>query len=469
MPNTNNELTQPQQIVNPRLKLFSVSLFASSTAIILWSIVAKIPVTSQAIGYILPPGKLSTISASDSGRIYLLDRKSSDELYSLIVQLEQSYKSLESLSSSENIGTLLQSSPESEDTRRSQLKKIEDLLLLTNKIILLGTLQSDTGEKPTNSGSGMPAYQKQSVASLRNPDSCFEQHRPIFNIIDIKRSDSVLSAVQQAKGSLFKLKTQLSWIKQYGAPRQAIASAYGTRAQAAQSLVKKQILTQDRYLTLQGEYLGSLATISKLVEDTQSQFLALVDSYDVVKNKFSSWKNSSLVLGDQPSTCVLQQITPDGTQVKAQDAIAIAAPTAFANFQQSPSSIPFFYKATEDRGIRNGDDVVVYPTNVPRSKYGGIPGKVLHSGQVLTDKNAALWVTGLSAIQPFANSDVQSTLYYGIIGLRNSDTSSGYKWTTGDGPSFELLLGTSANVEVTVSMVPPISYLVPFLREISGQ
>jgi hypothetical protein len=367
------------------------------------------------------------------------------------------------------VGTSLQVDPESAKKTSIQINQLEKMLDLTRKILTKASApRSESGQQFPGVDNGTNRSE-QSIVNLRAQDYCFGRGRPIFNIIDIKRTDNVLSAVQQAKGSLFKLKTQLSWIKQYGKSRRAIASAYGARAQAAEVLVQKQILTQDKYLSLQGEYLGSLDAISKLVEQSQSQFLSLVDSYDIVKNKFSSWNNSSLIRGDQSSTCVLQQITPNGTQVKSQDPIAIAAPTAFANFQQSPSRIPFFYKATEDRGIRDGDSVVIYPANVPKSTYGGIPGKVVDSGLVLTDKNAALWVTGLSAIQPFSNSSVESTLYYGIISLVNADSPSGYKWTTGSGPGFKLLLGTSANVEVTVSKAPPISYLIPFLREISGQ
>lgn len=469
MPNTNNELSQPQQIVNPRLRVFGISLFASSAAIILWSILARIPVTSNGIGYILPPGKLTTISAPDSGKIYLLNRADSNELALMIAKLEMINKSLESLAGKQSVSTSLQVDPDSAAKTSLQISKLEQMLDLTSKIIMKASApQNELDDEPLVSGN-VTNRPMQSVMNLRTQDYCFERGKPIFNIIDIKRTDNVLSAVQQAKGSLFKLKTQLSWIKQYGNSRKAIASAYGTRAQAAEVLVQKQILTQDRYLSLQGEYLGSLDAISKLVEQSQSQFLSLVDSYDFVKNKFSSWNNSSLIRGDQSSTCVLQQITPDGTQVNGQDPVAIAAPTAFANFQQAPSSIPFFYKATEDRGIRNGDNVVIYPANVPKSTYGGIPGKVVESGLVLTDKNAALWVTGLSAIQPFSNSNVESTLYYGVISLVNADSPSGYKWTTGGGPGFKLLLGTSANVEVTVSKAPPISYLIPFLRDISGQ
>ena len=56
-------------------------------------------------------------------------------------------------------------------------------------------------------------------------------------------------------------------------------------------------------------------------------------------------------------------------------------------------------------------------------------------------------------------------IYYGVIELdKDPTTSTGFKWTSGQGPNYPVLIGTEAQVLVTVGNEPPISKLLPSFR-----
>ncbi|PYV43088.1 MAG: hypothetical protein DMG06_11985 [Acidobacteria bacterium] len=45
---------------------------------------------------------------------------------------------------------------------------------------------------------------------------------------------------------------------------------------------------------------------------------------------------------------------------------------------------------------------------------------------------------------------------------------SGYKWSSSKGPPLQMSFGTTASGRVTVEERAPITYILPFLRSISG-
>ena len=50
----------------------------------------------------------------------------------------------------------------------------------------------------------------------------------------------------------------------------------------------------------------------------------------------------------------------------------------------------------------------------------------------------------------------------------SKNTLSGYDWGGGPGPDLLLTPGTNTNISVVVEQRPPISYVIPLLRDLSG-
>ena len=51
---------------------------------------------------------------------------------------------------------------------------------------------------------------------------------------------------------------------------------------------------------------------------------------------------------------------------------------------------------------------------------------------------------------------------------RDPATESGYHWSSSRGPSMKIDTGITDSVRVTVETRSPITYLFPFLREVTG-
>jgi HlyD family secretion protein len=52
--------------------------------------------------------------------------------------------------------------------------------------------------------------------------------------------------------------------------------------------------------------------------------------------------------------------------------------------------------------------------------------------------------------------------------VRNTSTFSGYQWSSSAGPALRMTAGTTMTGRVVVEQRAPITYILPFLRDVSG-
>lgn len=111
--------------------------------------------------------------------------------------------------------------------------------------------------------------------------------------------------------------------------------------------------------------------------------------------------------------------------------------------------------------------VRVAPSTVDTKRYGSIRGKVISVSELPVTPDAVINYVG--------NSEVARDLTKGehhveafIEMMEDPTTDSGYAWTSQKGPSATITPGTSIDVNVTYERRPPISFVMPKLREWSG-
>jgi HlyD family secretion protein len=126
-----------------------------------------------------------------------------------------------------------------------------------------------------------------------------------------------------------------------------------------------------------------------------------------------------------------------------------------------------YVSAAQGKQIRPGMEAQIAPTTVKREEYGYMIGKVAAVGEYPVTPDAMVAVVANEALArelmgESAKIELRATI------LTNSETPSGYQWSSSSGPPFKIAGGTRVNVSVVVDRRRPITYVLPIIRSTLG-
>ena len=118
----------------------------------------------------------------------------------------------------------------------------------------------------------------------------------------------------------------------------------------------------------------------------------------------------------------------------------------------------------DGRKVQEGMKVLIYPSTVNRQEYGHMEATVLSVDEYITSTTDMQKQLGN---QNLVEAFIQNGPVVEVVcELREStDTVSGYYWSSNKGASVMIEGGTMIEASVVVSEKPPISLLIPFLKE----
>jgi HlyD family secretion protein len=112
-------------------------------------------------------------------------------------------------------------------------------------------------------------------------------------------------------------------------------------------------------------------------------------------------------------------------------------------------------------------EVQVTPTTVKRERFGGIKGTVTSASAFpITKEAAALSVGNADMVASLLSKEPPIEVLANL--KRDTSTFSGYAWSSSKGPQMKMSSGTTTTVRATVEEVPPITFVLPFLRSFFG-
>lgn len=126
-----------------------------------------------------------------------------------------------------------------------------------------------------------------------------------------------------------------------------------------------------------------------------------------------------------------------------------------------------YVSTTDGKRVEPGMPVRVSPSTVPHVEYGYMTGVVesISEFPASVDSMAAV-LQNQELADTFSNG---GTPYSGRVALDpDPNTASGFVWTTARGTEVEITAGTVARVEIEVERQPPITLVVPLIREALG-
>jgi len=128
--------------------------------------------------------------------------------------------------------------------------------------------------------------------------------------------------------------------------------------------------------------------------------------------------------------------------------------------------VAIYLAASDGKKVTKGMSVHVVPANVRREEYGYLIGEVIYvSDYPATQQSMRSTLQNEELVRELSGSLSPIELRAKLI---RADTLSGYQWSSQQGPPVKISAGTPAQAEIVVRRQPPISLLIPALRNALG-
>lgn len=515
-------LDQMMQVVSPRawLPLGTVGLLVAVAGT--WSVVGRIPVSVNGQGVLIQPRRVVQFQAPSNGQLMKLNIKPGDVIkkgeeigvidkYDIQQQLEQEKAKL----------TQLQA--QNQDTNKLQKQQIELELKTLNQ------QQKDLEESLRRESVTPRLYQENRAALEQKRQSLVESLQR--EEITPKLYQQNLAAIAEKRESLMQRKQQIETLLQTLQERfearihlfeQEKAISQDVLLQAKREVLDAQtqvsdIETQLKELDVQktnsdrdflqnlnkiNEIKNSIQEIEVQKTNTERDYLQNLNKIDEIKTKIKDLEAQASKLTQQDLEKSLNQTNQieevkrkiaqlerqlsgeskiisqyDGRilEVSAVPGQVLNSGVRLGSLEaEDPNAkmVSLVYLADKDgKQIKPGMTVQVTPSIVKRERYGGIVGKVTQvSSFPVTSQD-------MSAI--IGNEQLANTLAEGIsksgalvqvfVELeKDSNTISGYKWSSSNGPPLKISSGTTTQVRVQIGELAPISYVIPIFRSLTG-
>ncbi len=232
---------------------------------------------------------------------------------------------------------------------------------------------------------------------------------------------------------------------------------------------------------LQQKYLTSLNNITQIkaeLEQLNTRKKQLEQNNLEVSN---SEKNQ--IQEGQQAISLLEKEVADNSMIKSPHAGCILEITASVGQYFNPGNslgtlqtartasdmMSVTYFAVRDgKKIHPGMKILITPDTVKRTRFGGIVGTITNiSPFPVTTEGATSMIGNSEVAQRLMDREGGKIEAIAELTL-DSQTFSGYKWSSSDGPQLEISLGTTTTVRVTVEERSPITFVLPILRDWSG-
>ena len=112
-------------------------------------------------------------------------------------------------------------------------------------------------------------------------------------------------------------------------------------------------------------------------------------------------------------------------------------------------------------------DVQISPANIKREEYGFIRGRVNFVSPYPATAEGMLHTLGnMSLVESLLGQGPVLEIRVGLV--PTARTTSGLKWSSKDGPPITIQSGTICSGSIIEKTHSPVSYVIPWLRELTG-
>ena len=457
-------LDRLMQVVNPKSWIPLATLGSVIFATGFWSVVGRIPVTIDGRGVLIYPSKVVPLQTQGSGQLTSLEIKEGDlvrkgdvlatvDQVDLRKQLELAKDKSQQLRSQNDNAESIQNQRQDLDREaiEQQRQTLQERLHLTESLapILrtkgLESIQSDRAsqqERLTNVQQLLPTFKKR-----------LEVREKLFAKGAIS-DDVLLEARQQYLDNIATENQIKSELKQLEVQEADAFREYSSSLNELQD-IKAQLRELDSQKAQSTQQDSESSTNrTKEIQEVEREISQLQEQL----------QNQGQIISQHTGRVLETTVNPG--QV-------IEAGTRIANIDiknLSGKLVGITYFSVEDgKKIQPDMTIQITPQTVKRERFGGIVGDITKVSAFPISKEAAAKVIGnVQVVEGLVSDKQQGVMQVVATPYEDSDTFSGYKWSSSSGPNLKVSSGTTTSVRVKVEERAPVTFILPILRSISG-
>ncbi|EHA62215.1 hypothetical protein [Synechococcus sp. WH 8016] len=269
-----------------------------------------------------------------------------------------------------------------------------------------------------------------------------------------------------------------------------VERAIATNKAQRENIERKQIIL-GKELKSRSSYLQSMNDLAKKgfvnmqsilqeqsqVDNVKSQILnnndqlieiinKLAESYSSLRGQTAKLINKQLIYAGQD--LYISSIIPNNGEGVGEGDVLMQLSN---NQLDQPVMVPVFLSSKEMAQVFPGMQALATPSGYKRSEVGGIRGKVVSMAKLPSGLQEVKARTGVKALaQSIVSEEPVPTL--AVVALEQSDQSpingGGYRWSSDSDLPYPPTPGDSLSVEITTRKVAPISLVIPAIRSFFG-
>jgi HlyD family secretion protein len=153
--------------------------------------------------------------------------------------------------------------------------------------------------------------------------------------------------------------------------------------------------------------------------------------------------------------------------IEAGDVVGAGSRLMTLESEDAPITAMIYIPAAEGKKVRPGMEVYVSPSTVRAEEYGFMVGTVENASDYpVTPEGLRRVLRNQQLIQELTGES--APIEVRVLLIPDTETPSGFKWSSSEGPPMKVFSGTICSANVTVETKKPISYVLPLARKTLG-
>jgi HlyD family secretion protein len=459
-------LDQLMKIISPMDWIALTTLGTLVTGTLLWSIVGRIPITVDGRGVFIQPRQIVDLQSNIAGQLSSINVRAGQ-----CVEKDEIIATIESTDLKQQLrlsqGKLAQLQSQAQDAiaLTNQRMQLEKNAITANRISLMQRLRDTRTLTPVLQSKGLDAIQEQ----RRSLEQRLRDAQAIVPVMQRRVAGRKTLVAEGAIAQDSLLQVEQEFVKS----RQDVADIEAQLKQLDVQITQ----TERQYL----ENLRSAGDIQAQLQDLDSK----VKRLDQERLETQNQRNREIQEVNREIARLEQQITLNSKIISPKSGCVLELTTAVGQvvqpgmrvgrMQLAHSTTPsgpmtgiIYFPIKDGKQVKPAMTITITPDTVQRERFGGIVARITNVSTLPITREGATSVIGNAELVQTVVGQGGAAIEVSTNLEKDSNTKSGYRWSSSKGPDSEITPGTTATARVTIEERAPITFVLPFLRDLVG-